>query len=147
VSVVFGLADLFTTATIWTAFVLWYWPITGPEFLVRWLVPRFCSKDRYIAIAVKNAGFKELALKVLLEVRCVALVTIPITAVDDVALHPGDHSLLYRCYLLACYGFFEYWLYKLGKDDDRWKKRRKKAAAKVKEVAGKLVVVPVPAGA
>lgn len=26
--------------------------------------------------------------------------------------------------------------------DDRWKKRRKKAAAKVKEVAGRLVVVP-----
>lgn len=27
-------------------------------------------------------------------------------------------------------------------DDDRWKKRRKKAVAKVKEVAGRLVVVP-----
>ena len=29
-------------------------------------------------------------------------------------------------------------------DDDRWKKRRKKAAAKVKEMAGRLVVVPEP---
>lgn len=29
-------------------------------------------------------------------------------------------------------------------DDDVWKKRRKKAVAKVKEVAGKLVVVPEP---
>jgi hypothetical protein len=28
--------------------------------------------------------------------------------------------------------------------DDRWKKRRKKALAKVKQVAGKLVVVPIP---
>ena len=30
-------------------------------------------------------------------------------------------------------------------DDDRWKKRRKKVAAKVKEVGGKLIVVPIPA--
>lgn len=30
------------------------------------------------------------------------------------------------------------------KDDDRWKKRRKKAAAKVRELAGRLVVVPEP---
>jgi len=30
-------------------------------------------------------------------------------------------------------------------DDDFWKKRRKKLAARVKELAGKLVVVPEPA--
>jgi hypothetical protein len=29
--------------------------------------------------------------------------------------------------------------------DDRWKKRRKKAVAKVKQVAGRLIVVPIPA--
>lgn len=37
------------------------------------------------------------------------------------------------------------WIFILSKDlgdDDRWKRRRKKAAAKVKEVAGRLVVVP-----
>lgn len=39
------------------------------------------------------------------------------------------------------------WWFSIVKDedrDDRWKKRRKKVAEKVKEVAGKLVVVPVP---
>lgn len=34
------------------------------------------------------------------------------------------------------------WIIRQLDDDDRWKKRRKKAAAKVKEVAGRLVVVP-----
>lgn len=28
--------------------------------------------------------------------------------------------------------------------DDRWKKRRKKSLSKVKEVAGKLIVIPLP---
>lgn len=37
--------------------------------------------------------------------------------------------------------------YRNHKDDDRWKKRRKKALSKVKQVAGKLVVVPIPAPA
>lgn len=38
-----------------------------------------------------------------------------------------------------------FWLIKNDSDkDDRWKKRRKKAAARVKEVAGRLIVVPVP---
>ena len=43
-----------------------------------------------------------------------------------------------------------YWWFAVVKDkdkDDRWKKRRKKALAKVKEVAGKLVVVPLPSPA
>lgn len=48
------------------------------------------------------------------------------------------------------FGFF-IWMVNLAMlilehdDDDRWKKRRKKALAKVKEQAGKLVVVPLPA--
>lgn len=29
-------------------------------------------------------------------------------------------------------------------DDDRWKRRRKKSLAKVKQIGGKLVVVPIP---
>ena len=39
------------------------------------------------------------------------------------------------------------WWFYIVKDkdrDDRWKKRRKKATAKIKEVAGRLVVVPLP---
>lgn len=42
------------------------------------------------------------------------------------------------------------WWFFIVKDndkDDRWKKRRKKALARVKEVAGKLVVVPLPSPA
>jgi membrane protein implicated in regulation of membrane protease activity len=34
--------------------------------------------------------------------------------------------------------------YRRHDGDDQWKKRRKKALAKIKQVAGKLVVVPVP---
>lgn len=37
---------------------------------------------------------------------------------------------------------YDWW--KNHNHDDRWKKRRKKALSKVKQVAGKLVVVPVP---
>jgi hypothetical protein len=35
-------------------------------------------------------------------------------------------------------------IWKHDDHDDRWKKRRKKALAKVKQVAGRLVVVPIP---
>lgn len=39
-----------------------------------------------------------------------------------------------------------WWIFVVKDDDrdDRWKKRRKKATAKIKEVSGRLVVVPVP---
>lgn len=41
-----------------------------------------------------------------------------------------------------------YWIaWYLHKDDGRWKRRRKRAASAVKEVAGRLVVVPVLAPA
>lgn len=36
-------------------------------------------------------------------------------------------------------------IYRSHDDDDYWKKKRKKLAAKVKQLAGRLVVVPVPA--
>lgn len=43
--------------------------------------------------------------------------------------------------------FFAYlgiwWIYRHD-GDDRWKKRRKKALAKVKQVGRKLVIVPIP---
>ena len=48
--------------------------------------------------------------------------------------------------LFALWGWLAHKYYKEWKnsDDDRWKKRRKKLKAKVKEVAGKLVVEPEP---
>lgn len=45
---------------------------------------------------------------------------------------------LYCLYARAAYKEWK------NSDDDRWKKRRKKLKAKVKEVAGKLVVEPEP---
>lgn len=39
-------------------------------------------------------------------------------------------------------GFVVAIFYRKGDDDDRWKRRRKKALAKVKAIGGKLVVVP-----
>ena len=37
-----------------------------------------------------------------------------------------------------------FWIVKDKDRDDRWKKRRKKAMAAIKEVGGKLVIVPLP---
>jgi hypothetical protein len=146
VNVIFGIADLITTVTLWSAIVYWYWPITGPDFFVRWMVPRFVSQDRYVAIAVKCAWFKHLGLRAVLELRFIALITNPISILNFL-VNDSHHSLLYRCWIVLCQFVFEWWLWRIGKDDDRWKKRRRKAAAKVKELGGKLVVVPVPAGA
>jgi hypothetical protein len=49
-------------------------------------------------------------------------------------------------FILVCWGFMSRQWYRDWKnsDDDRWKKRRNKLKAKVKEVAGKLVVEPEP---
>lgn len=40
-----------------------------------------------------------------------------------------------------------YWMRNDKDDDDRWKRRREKLAAKVQEAGGKLVVVPVGSNA
>lgn len=50
--------------------------------------------------------------------------------------------------LLTClYLWIWYHHYKDRDDDDDWKRKKKELATKVKELAGKLVVVPAPAPA
>ena len=56
------------------------------------------------------------------------------------ASHWWSHSLFV---LFAIWWTWIWWQHRKP-PDDRWKKRRKKALAKIKQVGGKLVVVPIP---
>jgi hypothetical protein len=59
---------------------------------------------------------------------------------DPVEAYPDAMWLLPL--LWACDLLWVYWVRRDLGGDDRWKKRRKKAAARVREVAGRLVIVP-----
>jgi hypothetical protein len=64
--------------------------------------------------------------------------TLPLNALGVVVFE--TNPWLKSLFLLAN----AYWAWVAWYDrDDRWKRRRKRALAKVKEVAGRLVVVPV----
>lgn len=74
------------------------------------------------------------------ELRPFALFAIPVDAWNYIAVtHDG---ILGRAFILIIYA--AYMLMAILDKNDRWKKRRKKLAAKIKEVAGRLVVVPIP---
>ena len=57
----------------------------------------------------------------------------------------GNHGMGWRIFTLAC-GAYNWWASRGDKDDDdRWKKRRRKVAARVKQVGQRLAVVPAGA--
>ena len=73
---------------------------------------------------------------------------LPATAVaflaDSMLGHP---NLMWRLIVLGI-NLWNWWQYKdAGDDDDRWKRRRKRLAERVSEVAGRLTVVPARAEA
>lgn len=70
----------------------------------------------------------------------------PIMFVDNTWQAVHDDAVGRTLYAMFMPILILIWWFVIVKDDtdDRWKKRRKKLASKVKQVAGKLVVVPVP---
>lgn len=87
-----------------------------------------------------NQKVKHATREICLELRVFALVAIPIDAWNYIAT--THDNIWIRAWLLLVYTVYE--ILAVRDKDDRWKKRRKKLASKVKEVAGRLVVVPMP---
>lgn len=79
------------------------------------------------------------------EFRPFALFAIPIDLLFELDMRVTGWSPLWNVITILLHGLY-FWLCLKDNKDDRWKKRRKKAAEKVKQVGGKLVVVPVPVG-
>lgn len=75
------------------------------------------------------------------EVRPLALFAIPIDTFHELMSYDPFWDTLTLV-------FNSIWFYLCLKDnkDDRWKRRKKKSLEKVKQLGGKLVVVPVPVG-
>lgn len=80
------------------------------------------------------------AKNVCLELRVIMFVAIPADAWHY--LSETHNGWFWRSIALVIYA--GYLLAAILDKDDRWKKRRKKLLSKVKEVAGRLVVVPMP---
>lgn len=74
--------------------------------------------------------------------------TAPMTEVSifhDWMMGDSGWMRFFGVFLILFYGYIWWRIWHDDVDDDYWKKKRKKAAAKIKEVAGKLVVIPIPA--
>lgn len=107
---------IFVPWTVWTwIYIAWVWTRRTKKNGLLWNILQE-TKQAFIVLTIVKIAFR-----------------------DPVNLLPDSAWLLPIIWLVDL--VWIYWARKLG-DDDRWKKRRKKAAARVREVAGRLVIVP-----
>ena len=113
----------FIADVIWWAWLFWSWTY------VWWLMfSRNKQAKAYRFLAETKQAFKGLIVLKM--------------AISDVETFVLEGLGVYWLPIVWCSDLLWFIFIRDIDDDDRWKKRRKKAAAKVKEVAGRLVVVP-----